>query len=280
MKRFSAIGAGLLLLTACSQAALPKEEVFGRAQAAIRGFTSATFSVQARSETGGRKEWEINANGQMASGGKQLRFDVTASMGRDAFFKGSVTVPAENEVYVKADSLSLGESLLPGLGSLQGTWWKLPSTASGVETTLPVTPDPSLLTMQMEIVQVTREYGIERINQRQAYRYDVAVDRQKMVNYMQTLEQGRGGEFDREEWNAYLDAREITGTVWIDAETFLPNRLEWTVAERGGSTMTLEAAFADHNAGVSVLPPASFSPFPATADALQGLIPQVAPVLP
>lgn len=284
MKRLYVLGASLLVFTACTQTALPKEEVFSRAMTAIREFSSASFTLHALSKENGGEKWKADAIGQMASGGKQLRFDLDASMGSDASLKGSIVIPAENEIYVKAERLSLGGSISPMLGAVEGTWWQLPRSATGSQAAAELTPDPSFLSMQMEIVTVAKEHGIERINQRKAYKYDVTMDETRLMNYLQTVEQDRGQEFNRAEWQTYLDSHDIAGTLWIDTELFLPDRIEWTV--RSAPTvspeteLTIDISFADHNKDVSITPPEGAIPFPVTADALQNMLMPPTPTLP
>lgn len=276
LKRFSLAGAALLLLTACSQNALPKEEVFNNAMSAIQMFTSASFVLHAKSDANNATQWSADATGDMASAGKQLRFDLQMSMGEGTSFKGSIIVPGENEVYVKADSLSLGQNIAPVGSMIQGTWWALPSgTGSDTAVGGALSPDPSLLSMQLQTLEVTKEHGIQRLNQRKAYMYDVTMNKDKLLAYLQTVEQQRNGTFDREQWQAYLAARDITGTVWIDAETFLPDRLSWTVvssdpADR--STITFDVTFARQNEDVSISPPSDAKPLPLTVTDLQQMM--------
>lgn len=272
-KRLSVAGVSLLLLAACSQNALPKEEVFNRAMNAIQAFTSASFVLHAKSDANGETQWNADANGDMASAGKQLRFDVQLSMGKDASFKGSVIVPGENEIYVKADTLSLGQDIAPMAGMMQDTWWALPS-GSGSDTAVggTLSPNPSMLAMQMQTLEVTKERGIERINQRKAYAYDVTMNKDKLLAYLQSVEQQRGGEFDADKWRSYLAARDIAGTVWIDAESFLPDRLSWTVTSSDPSdpsTITFDVTFARQNEDISISPPADAKPLPLTVTDLQ-----------
>ncbi len=275
MKRISALGASLLVFTACTQAALPSEEVFSRAMTAIRDFSSATFTFHAKAEEGGAAQWKADAVGQMASGGRQLRFDIDATMANDVRFEGGIVIPEQNEVYVKADTISMGDSVAPMMGAMTGQWWKLPSGTGASASAVPMTPDPSLLSMQLEIMTIAKDHGIQRINQRKAYKYDVIMDETKLMNYLQTVDQERGREFNRQEWQSYFDSHDIAGTIWIDAEIFLPDRIEWTVKStptaNPETTLTLDVTFADHNKETLIAPPDSFANFPVTVDALQNL---------
>lgn len=284
MKRFSALAVSAFVLAACNQSALPSEEVFSRAMTAIRGFTSSDFVLHARAEENGTEQWKADATGRMASGGKQLQFDIKLDMGPRTSFDGSVLIPAENEVYLKVAGISMGDFAPPMPDSLSGTWWKLPA-GSGALTAVPVTPDPSFLTMQMETLKITKEHGIERINQRRAYKYDVTMDEARLFTYLQTVEQDRGGEFQRQEWQSYLDSHDFTGTLWIDAESFLPDRIQWTVTSSPAANprtgLSLDVTFANQNETISIVPPATSSPFPMTANALQNmLLPPAATTLP
>ncbi len=275
MKRFSALGASLLVFTACTQAALPSEEVFSRATAAIRDFSSASFALHARTEEGGVETWKADAAGIMASGGRQLKFDLQASMGSAASFKGSILIPDQQEVYVRAESVSMGESIAPMTGALEGRWWKIPSGSGVTVAAVPVTPDPSVLAMQLEVLTIAKEHGIERVNQRKAYKYDVTMDEGKLMNYLRAADERRGAEFNEAEWQVYLDSHDIAGTIWIDAELFLPDRIEWTVKSvpetDAGTVLTIDVAFSDHNKEMTVVPPEDSADFPVTVDAMRGL---------
>jgi len=278
MRRFAVIGAPLLLLLACSQATLAPEEVFSRATTAIRGFTSADFIVHAKSTEQGNAVWSADIDGSMASGGTQLSFHMNGAMHDGdttaASFQGDIIIPSEGEVYLKADSLSLGQNLTPFLSALTGTWWKLPETGSGTSSNA-LTPDPSLLSMQMETVVLAKDHGTERINQRLAYKYDVTMDQEKILAYLEKTETAKGGTFDRVAWQNYLNMRTINGTVWIDAETFLPDKLLWTIVSTDPdepNTIELDVTFSDHNEPVSIIPPASSSPFPLGTGDLQNLV--------
>lgn len=278
MRRFAVISAPLLLLLACTQPTLAPEEVFGRATTAIRGFTSADFTVHARSSYEDETLWSADIDGRMASGGTQISFHANAAMfeagSRAASFEGDVVIPSEGEVYLKADSLALGQGLSPFLSVITGTWWKLPETGSGASKNA-LTPDPSLLSMQMETVTLTKDHGTERINQRLAYKYDVTMDQEKLLAYLEKTERAKGTTFDRVEWQNYLNMRTINGTVWIDAETFLPDKLLWTIVSTDPdepNTIDLDVTFANHNKAVSIVPPATSSPFPIGTGDLQQLL--------
>ncbi len=278
MRRFVAISAPIFLLLSCTQATLAPDEVFNRSTTAIREFTSANFIVHARSMMDDKTVWSADLDGSMASGGTQLSFDADLSLNTGeteaASFKGSVVIPSEGEVYLKADNILLGEGLTPFLAALTGTWWKIPETGTGSSNGA-LTPDPSLLSMQMETVTLTKDRGTERINQRLAYKYDVTMDREKLLNYLEKTEKERGGEFDRTEWQTYLSLRDISGTVWIDAEHFLPSKILWTIVSRDPDmpdTVELDVTFTDHNGQVSIVPPSSSSPFPLGTGDLQKLL--------
>jgi len=277
MRRFAAISAPLFLMLSCTQATLAPEEVFTRSMGAIREFTSANFIVHARSTDDGEPVWTADANGKMASGGRQLSFDTELRMHggdlQNASFKGKVVIPSEGEVYLNAEEISLGQGMDAMLSAITGTWWKLPETGSGTSTTS-VTPDPSLLAMQLETVTLTKDHGTERINQRLAYKYDVTMEQEKLLAYLEKTEKDRGGEFDREEWTNYLNMRSIRGTVWIDAELFLPNKIMWTIESSDPDepeTIEFDVTFTEHNENISVLPPETSTPFPLGTGDLQNL---------
>ncbi len=275
MKRFSALGASLLVFTACTQAALPSEEVLSRAMTAIRDFSSASFTFHAKAEENGSEQWKADAVGQMANGGRQLRFDIDASMANDVRIEGSLVIPEQGEVYLKASDISMGGAVAPMMGVMTGQWWKLPSGTGASVSAVPLTPDPSLLSMQLEIMTIAKDHGIQRINQRKAYKYDVIMDETKLMNYLQTVDQERGREFNREEWQSYFDSHDIAGTVWIDADLFLPDRIEWTVKSspdaNPDTTLTIDVTFANHNEKTLIAPPDTFAEFPVSVGAMQNL---------
>lgn len=95
--------------------------------------------------------------------------------------------------------------------------------------------DPYLLPLPAALLKVTRDRGMTQWNNRAAYLYDVV------------LRDEAGDLFDAlADRPVPLPALRFTGTLWIDAESFLPLRSTWEVTSRGGEEkMTLDIIMRD-----------------------------------
>lgn len=165
------------------------------------------------------------------------------------------------ERYVRLRSLTIEPPhpsiVQESIVTVQGQWWRLAPGLSG-GSALFMTPDPSLLRAQAEILRVTRDRGIQRIHGKDAYRYDVTVDPVRLLLYLQRVAEQSGQAFDRVEAAELLALYDATGELWIDAETFLPHRISWQVSLRADAlrVFALTVDLTRHNDADPVRPPA------------------------
>lgn len=115
--------------------------------------------------------------------------------------------------------------------------------------------DPYLLPLPATFLKVARNRGMTQWNNRTAYMYDVV------------LRDEAGDLFDAlADRPLPFPALRFTGTLWIDAESFLPLRSTWDVTSRGGEEkMTLDIA-AMRDATLIPTPPISAHDQPPTRD--------------
>lgn len=272
MRRLIVLSALSLMLASCaSQSDVPSEVVLNRSTQANSTLDSAAFDLDVLLNIPGAQGTttvDAAASGVMQHGGTQLEFSVEAEGSSPAGGQWSVLarfiVAGMNEVYAKVDELSMpSASAGPAAGQLAGftgKWWLLP-TASGTEGQPNVTPDPRMLRMQTEAIDVLRDRGIVSINGRQAHHYDVAVNPEKLATFLSSLDAG-AEPVDPAQFGEVT----VTGELWIDAETYILRRAEWRAESPvpgQDPLMTLYVDISDHNTDLTVSPPADAQPLPA-----------------
>jgi hypothetical protein len=231
---------------------------------------TATADLE-RGETQG--DLTLSLNGILQDGGKQCEFTarlagdvVEGEQTYDVEGVADVIVVFDQEVYLRLQLLNvapphplLQEEALKGF---QGQWWKLPTPEKPSQT---VTPNPRLLKAQAEVIEITRDRGLETMQQRDVYHYDVILDREKLKTFLRGVAEERGEEFREAEAEEFLKGFETSGEIWIDAETFYVHRLVWNITPAQKPvqkvSFTLRADLSEHNAAPLVTPPETFSEF-------------------
>ncbi len=289
MKQFSVLcSAALLLVTACAQPQPPlsSEEVFGRAEDAIRAFQSASFTMHGRSTLNGKEDSKIDASGMIADGRRwnldmQVGVDIEPYVGMALGYvslDASIAVPDPEEAYFKLNSITIGGGLDGLLDGMDGKWWKLPASSSASGAALLDEVDSDVIVNQFRSLTITKEYGIQRVNDRHAYRYDVVVDAEKAIASLRSLRE-EGGDTDYlAQTEQYLREYFIRGTVWIDATSFFPVRTEWVstaINQAEKREATFDMAFADYNEELRIPTPPDAIEFDADSLQLPGLQPSV-----
>ncbi|MAE68570.1 MAG: hypothetical protein QF793_03235 [Candidatus Peribacteraceae bacterium] len=275
------------LLVACSeqaptQSSIPPEEVLQRATRAVQTLDSAQYVLQGDFDMKSNTFAAIGTarmDGMLASGGEQLRFQLDLTADIDSFEGPSsiagtleVVVISEEEVYMNIHSLSSQPSSTlfrpEMIGVIAGKWWLLSEgdTPPAVES---VSPDPRLLQAQAQVVSVTRDRGMTTINGRDVHHYDVALDTEKLVAYLSAVAEENGGEFDAAEVRKEVKAIEASGQLWIDAETYYVQKIEWVVQSlpinRGGAaSVKFTITFRNHNDAPAIVPPKDAKQFSPT----------------
>jgi hypothetical protein len=151
------------------------------------------------------------------------------------------------------------------ISRLLGAWWKLPSKDEG-KTTESISPDPSLLRMQADVIKVTKDHGLEKINDHDTYHYDVTIDPEKLLTFMRSEAEERHQVFNEDQASQFLQTFQATGEVWIDSESFFIRRLEWNVTsseEKKESSLhaNLHLDLTDHNTAPEISPPTDVKTF-------------------
>lgn len=255
------------------------------------------FTLQASVE--GRVQGTLQATGRMQHGGEQLQFALTgdgragpenSEQGYGWHVRADVVVAGENEVYLAVHELSTDppDALLPPgfLQGLLGQWWRLPQRAAHAPAG--ITPDPKLLTMQTEVIDVARDRGIETHLGRQAYHYDTTINREKLLQFLEEVARERKEPPDRAGWEAMIAEADAQGQLWIDTETFFVLGLQWTITAQMKEKplhIAVQMELSDVNAAPPIEPPSDARPLPFSSlesetDAAEGNRMSPLPVLP
>jgi hypothetical protein len=221
------------------------QEVLRRATLASQNLRSVAFEGQADIVGKGMDGTHlIFTNGILQDGGRQMAC--------------SVEVQGKNDRSVKADVVAEGSFYfrplvvrgIPGSGEVRamtGSWWKL-SGGSGAVQAASVTPDPRLLRAQSEAVDIVRDAGEEMMGESRVHHYEVAVNPQKLLRFLQMRTTEQGGTPSSGNVEGELSKYEAKGQLWIDTKTYILHRLQWTIADRGsGQTSTFTFTFKDHD---------------------------------
>lgn len=271
----------VLLLTSCGKKGdLPPSEVLRRAALASSGLRSARYDVQADFDgampaMNGRASLQLS--GVLQDGGKETQ--VTATLEgemdqegehRTLSLEGQAITRSQSDWFFLLQQLDveppLDDRQTAMLTQVAGQWWKVENVSDAEA--LSVTPDPQLLRAQSEVVIVTKDGGIETINGHEAYRYDVTIDPDKLVAFMQKVSESNGNTFNAASAKAELANYEATGQVWIDAKTFYVHRLSWNIRTKlyvqghGGLSIVLTANLKDHDAAPAIVEPQDARLFP------------------
>lgn len=275
--RLSSIFCGvtaLSLLASCSTSiALPSSEVLKNAAAVGRELRSVEFIgtvlFDSTSAQPDKSSGSISINGRMQDGGSQTQlsstFHILSGMPATSFDgEAELIVAAPTEVYVLLKRLDT-EPPHPLFGSplvslLYNHWWKLPSETGSVQQS--VTPDPKLLRMQTDAIEVVEEKGFEQIDGAESYHYNVKLNREKLAQFLKEV--GAEEAASPEALDAFLETSDATGEVWIDASTFALRKLEWHIRpkEGEGNTMDISVTFSNHNAAQPIVPPEGATDLP------------------
>jgi hypothetical protein len=163
-------------------------------------------------------------------------------------------------VYLRIDELAVDPphpslSFAP-LEAIRGRWVRMPaSESSSLQTG--VTPDPSFLRAQAQVITVTRDKGLQNIHGRDAYSYDVALNKEKLFAFLRASAAERNEAFDSSSAEAFATAFSATGGLWIDAADFFVHRLTWDMESKAddGLTAKIDVEFTDHNKAPGIVPP-------------------------
>jgi len=264
----------LLLASCTTQGGLDAEEVLNRSSVSNSGLLSARILLTARissvSATTGTLDASGILEGSMQQGGRQLDVafhtdGVRTSMGQSLTWNGvgRLMVLSEQESYVFLESLETTPALpllsLPEYKDAIGSWFRLPAVGDAPAT---VTPDPRFLRLQSDAVRVTKDRGIDTMDGKRMYHYDVAIDPVRLATFLR--ESSGEDEEGAQRMMAQLSRYDAAGELWIDETTFLLTKAVWNITEKGkdAPTMTLSMSLSDLGLQVTVIAPDNAQPFP------------------
>jgi len=245
------IGALCLVLVACARPPvqrLPVEEVLARAARESQRVESVAFSgdVLLTYASPDREDWmkevtgEAQISGVSQNGGAQVALEADVVLRSTANTDGGelrgtvqIVVASPTETYVRIENIrdDSASTFLPQdiLEGISGVWWLLPSDGTEAFGTS-VTPDPQIINAQSQVVRVSEDKGFATVDGHTTYHYVTAIDPEKLVTYFSELSLEEGGlEFDPQALRTFVEESDAQGELWIDAESFLLRRVEWSV---------------------------------------------------
>ncbi len=254
-------GAGIILLltlNACAQAQpLTPHVVLQRAAAASKTLQSARFTAVGTMQTDSGNDWSFSlANGILQDGGSRLQFSLHAQ--EEGGASGSV-------LSLDVVSLSQCNVYFRSRGAVQfgsGTQWWHAKCENG-EGVRDAVDDPAITQMQYDAIIVNRDRGIDQLNGRDVFHYDVSMDTGRLVSLLQEVP----GSQQNLSNGLPIAQEKLNGELWIDAETFYVHRLSWgTTPDGEGQDRDLRLHFSlhlwDHGAAPSVDAPEPIREFP------------------
>ena len=250
MRRLVAASASvLLLLVGCShekiESQLPPEEVLRNAARASLTLESARYELNGNFTVTDANDvattGHVQLNGVLQDSGNQIQFGAvvgvtTPGEPANSVFSADVDVivAGKQDLYVKLNEFSAdGPNQLFNdqlVQQFSGKWWNLPSREDQLSF-VSITPDPRLLNAQAQVVKVLKDRGMSSIHERSAYRYDVAIDSEKLIAYLRESVTEKGEQFDEEATRSSIENLSAEGEIWIDAETYYVQRLKWNVTQ-------------------------------------------------
>lgn len=262
---------------------LPPEEVLKRATEVAQELESVAFDadIDLMMKGGeGMLTGKSTLRGRMQDGGEQMHFTL-AFQGETRKEDGNASIDAVVEVivaggsetYLKVHSLTVDPPLLAlppeRIEKLAESWLFIPSKIPAGPM-LRMTPDPELLRAQVGIVRVSQDWGIDFVGSARAYHYEVALDTEKLLAFLEKVALERNEPFDREGTAQALLSLEASGELWIDTKTFVVRKLQWRVDFGGGSSSLFAVRLFDHGDVEPIRPPALSTLFalPSLPDAL------------
>lgn len=291
-KRSSLAVLAVLLLVSCKrQGAFPSDQVLLKSVAAGSQLQSAEFDADVIFEiTGGVKNWKgsVQLKGVVANGGKQsdlhATIDATSTGTEVQKLHAQAQLISDNlERYLNVSALT-ADPVHPLFAQLQpmfGMWWHIPAPPSSVPEHETLSPDPVLLRSQASVVRVTEDHGLERVRGRDAYHYTVVIDDEKLKLFLESLpKESAEDKSSSAKLIEQIAKYDVTGEIWIDAEDFLLQRVQWVIKNRGMETLriTINSDFENQNEARPVQPPEKFQEL--QAGSLLQMMPGATPSIP
>ncbi|MFH0770995.1 MAG: hypothetical protein V1926_06540 [Candidatus Peregrinibacteria bacterium] len=252
MRRFplSLLACTLPLLASCAPAetGLPVPEVLSRAATASGQMQSAHFELDTSftftPSPSASVEGSAHMSGVLQDGGRQVQmrivFDTAlAGSGLPEHIAGDLEIIvgslSETYLFVHRADVTPPHSLFDerAIASLLNRWWLLPVQSGGTPDgpmllpTGPLSPDPAIIRAQSQVVNVTRDRGMEMMDGRKMYHYETAVDPEKLAAFLIASRGEQGSAADDALLRQKLANVVAFGEIWIDAQTFVIRRISW-----------------------------------------------------
>lgn len=256
------------ILAGCTLSGRPDPQaLIGQAVRATQGLQSVDLDLQANIRLANPTliiDGTLTATGAMIDGGKTLAASVSfvGDVGQSTAnqpFSATVDVSysAQGDVLARLSGIEgqgLQSWLPPAIqAAMMQRWVRVVRGSTGAL----VTPEPQLLTVEAEALEVTEDMGDEIIGTTQTVHYALRLDPKKLRAYMQRAAADRGQTFSPETFEAELGAMDATGEVWIDPKTAYVHRLRWQVSRDGPQPVAIDALInlSHHNAATRALKP-------------------------
>lgn len=253
-----------LLLSSCAERHIAPEEVLRRTAVASQEMRSARFEVQGEVTMGTGSGWAFAAgSGVLQDGGRASRFALhlqslsVVQNGTDV----DVILLGPCDVFLRPTVIGAGAELIgfprDASGALLNRWWR--TGCAGSAPSLFLTPDAGLLRLQVRALRVEEDRGIEVSEGGPAYHFVVSLDQDRLQNFLSAAEGGTAA--DAFSLRSSLDQYAITGEVWIDRDTFVLQRLSWSLqpkrVARDASALHFAVRLWDHGTAERIAPPVS-----------------------
>ncbi len=264
----------MALLSGCAgRRGLPPEQVLKNAATQSQQLDSTNFTGEATVQWSGDDalyNMQASLTGSLVASGRDTHiyartngtvkqrgqsYDVRADLqmvsldGKEVYVRvGEVTSDPVNPLLVRKE-----------IQSFIGHWWQLPGGEGAPVSPESITPDPRLLRAQLEVVTVLKDNGIHTVNGRDVYLYDVGIDQQKLLEFLQALSAQGESSADAAQAAAFWRMFTARGSLVIDAHTFAIERLAWQLQPTPESNQSFSVNFfldfMDRNHGEPVMPP-------------------------
>lgn len=225
-----------------------------------------------RSGTTIASDGSLSFDGMMKNAGKQmlLNFDCNGNARNEAEdplrFGGELMVLGDKDMYVFIDEIRFPghSSLSTDTQDMLNKWWVLSGNQNEANADS-LTPDPRLLRIQSEIVDILDDRGISSENGYDVIRYDVTLNKDKLASFLfDHSANGSGRTLD--DIRSSIDSLASEGELSIDAETFVLRRIAWHLTygdKNNGSSIDFDVEFSDHNGEMEISPPVDALPLPS-----------------
>jgi len=212
------------------------------------------------------------SDGVLQDGGRSLSFSMKVKASGGA--QSGTTVVDVDVVILQSTDLFIRPTVAAapsGSSALIRTWWRYPLALA--KSAPSVSPDPSLMRSQAEVVSVSSDLGRTVLNGRKAYHYAVTLDPEKLRQFLQRSAMEKQEPFDEEAMSSLLRAYVARGELWIDASNFFTHRIEWSfsptaLAKPGTPSMRFRVDLRDVNDAPGIAAPEGAKPLSITGGVL------------